>query len=112
MVSVCFYFQVHQPYRLRQYSVFDIGKHNDYFFHEKNKKVLEKVAKKCYLPTNKLLLRMLSNNPAFKISYSFSGMALEQFEEYCPNVLRTFQELVDTGIATHVTQMHRQRLKP
>jgi alpha-amylase len=97
MVSICFYFQVHQPFRLRPYTVFDIGKSDDYFFHEKNKEVLEKVAKKSYLPTNKLLLKMLRDNPQFKISYSFSGVILEQFEEYCPEVLRLFQELVDTN---------------
>jgi alpha-amylase len=97
MVSLCFYFQVHQPYRLKQYSVFDIGNSDDYFFHTKNKEVMHKVAKKCYLPTNKLLLKMLRDNPEFKISYSFSGVVLEQFEEYCPEALRSFQSLVDTG---------------
>lgn len=97
MVGVCFYFQVHQPYRVRQYSVFDIGKNSNYFFDEKNKEILHKVAKKCYLPTNKLLLRMLRDNPEFKISYSFSGTVLDQFEEYSPEVLKSFQDLVDTG---------------
>ena len=97
MVSTCFYFQVHQPYRVRNYSVFDIGKSRDYFYEQKNRDVMHKVAKKCYLPTNKLLLRMIKNNPDFRISYSFSGVALEQFEEYCPDVLRSFQDLVDTG---------------
>ncbi|MCK5282349.1 MAG: glycoside hydrolase family 57 protein, partial [Nanoarchaeota archaeon] len=97
MVSVCFYFQVHQPYRLRNYSVFDIGKNSDYFSHAKNKEVLQKVAKKCYLPTNKLMLKMLRDNPEFKISYSFSGVVLDQFQEYCPGALSSFQDLVDTG---------------
>ena len=97
MVSVCFYFQVHQPYRLKQYSVFDIGNNSDYFFHKKNKEVLHKVAKKCYLPTNRLMLKLLRDNPEFKISYSFSGIVLEQFEEYSPDVLKSFQDLVDTG---------------
>jgi alpha-amylase len=97
MVSTCFYFQVHQPYRLRQYSIFDIGNSNNYFFHEKNREILHKVAHKCYLPTNKLLLHMLRNNPEFKVSYSFSGIVLDQFLEYAPDVLRSFQDLVDTG---------------
>ncbi|MBD3164383.1 alpha-amylase [Candidatus Woesearchaeota archaeon] len=97
MVSICFYFQVHQPYRLRNYSVFDIGRNNDYFFHDKNREVLRKVAKKCYLPTNKLMLKMLNSCPELKVSYSFSGVVLDQFEEYCPDVLRSFQNLVDTG---------------
>lgn len=97
MVSICFYFQVHQPYRIRRYSVFDIGNNSDYFFDQKNREVLQKVAEKCYLPTSKLLLRMLQNNPEFKISFSFTGVVLDQFQEYAPHVLQCFQDLVNTG---------------
>ncbi|MEA2036522.1 MAG: glycoside hydrolase family 57 protein [Nanoarchaeota archaeon] len=97
MVSVCFYFQVHQPYRLRNYLVFDIGKNHDYFDHIKNRGIMNKVANKCYLPTNNLMLELLNKHPGFKISYSFSGVVLEQFEEYAPEVLDSFRKLVDTG---------------
>jgi len=97
MVSICLYFQVHQPYRIRRYSVFDIGNNSDYFFEKKNREVLQKVAEKCYSPTSKLLLRMLQNNPDFKISFSFTGVVLDQFQEYAPDVLQCFQDLVDTG---------------
>ena len=97
MVSLCFYFQVHQPYRLRNYLVFDIGKNHDYFDKQKNRAILNKVANKCYLPTNKLMLDLLKKHPEFKISYSFSGVVLDQFEHYNPDVLSSFQKLVDTG---------------
>ncbi|MEM2144078.1 MAG: glycoside hydrolase family 57 protein [Candidatus Jordarchaeaceae archaeon] len=97
MVSICFYFQVHQPYRIRRYSVFDIGNNSDYFFEQKNREVLLKVADKCYRPASKLLLRMLQNNPEFKVSFSFTGVVLDQFQDYAPDVLQCFQELVDTG---------------
>jgi alpha-amylase len=59
MVNVCLYFQVHQPNRLRKYQVFDIGKNHDYFDDKKNKEIMEKVAKKCYLPGNNLLLDLI-----------------------------------------------------
>ncbi|MEM3526500.1 MAG: glycoside hydrolase family 57 protein [Candidatus Jordarchaeaceae archaeon] len=97
MVSICFYFQVHQPYRIRRYSVFDIGNNSNYFFEQKNREVLLKVAEKCYLPASKLLLRLLQDIPEFKISFSFTGVVLDQFQEYAPNVLQCFQDLVDTG---------------
>jgi len=97
MVSICFYFQVHQPFRLRNYPVFDIGKNHNYFDDKKNKEIMLKVAEKSYIPTNRLMLRLLNNHPEFKISYSLSGVALEQFEEYSPETLRSFQALVDTG---------------
>lgn len=97
MVSVCFYFQVHQPFRTRKYSVFDIGK-DDYFDDVKNKEIMKKVARKCYLPTNKLMLELIKKYKGrFKISYSISGTALEQFEKYTPEVIKSFKCLVDTG---------------
>src|SRR3989338_3426085 len=97
MVSVCFYFQVHQPYRLRKYTVFDIGQNSDYFFHEKNKEIIEKIANKCYLPANAVLHELLRKHPSFKVSFSFSGVVLEQFKKYAPGVLESFRALVNTG---------------
>tara|TARA_Y100000310_G_scaffold345863_1_gene471782 strand:+ start:45884 stop:47077 length:1194 start_codon:yes stop_codon:yes gene_type:complete len=97
MVSVCFYFQVHQPFRLSRYQVFDIGSKRNYFDQEKNSQILHKVANKCYLPANKLMLELLNKHPGFKISYSFSGVFLEQCELYFPEVLESFKKLVATG---------------
>ncbi len=97
MVDVCFYFQVHQPYRLRDYSIFEIGNNSHYYYDDKNRSVLRKVAHKCYLPANKTILNLIKKHPEFKASYSFSGVVLDQFEEYAPDVLNSFQELVDTG---------------
>lgn len=97
MVDVCFYFQVHQPFRLRKYSVFEIGKSRGYFDKRKNRGIMERVARKCYLPTNKLMLNLLKKHPKFRISYSFSGVVLEQFETYTPDVLKSFKKLIDTG---------------
>ena len=102
MPSICFYFQVHQPYRIKKYSVFDIGRDHDYFEDENlnekgNKAVMEKIARKCYLPTNQVLLDLIHRHPEFKISYSFSGVVLEQMEKYAPEVLESFQRLVKTG---------------
>ncbi len=98
MPSVCFYFQVHQPYRLRHYSVFEIGNNSDYFDHRKNKEVMEKVANKCYRPMNMLLLDLVKKlDGKFKIAFSITGIALEQFERYTPDVIGLFRELAETG---------------
>ncbi len=102
MVSICFYFQVHQPFRIRKYSIFDIGNRSDYFSDQSqtslnNVHVLNKVAQKCYLPANAVLLELLNTYPEFKISFSFSGVLLEQLEKYAPEVLASFQALVNTG---------------
>ena len=101
MVAINFYFQVHQPYRLRHYNVFDIGNNNKYFDDKKNKEVMLKVAQKCYLPMNKLLLKLINKykgtDRPFKCSFSISGVALQQFEEYAPEVLNSFKKLAATG---------------
>jgi len=102
MPAVCLYFQVHQPRRIKKYRVFDIGKDSNYFNDNSesdlnNRRILEKVANKCYLPTNKLMLELLEKYPEFKITYSISGIALEQMEEYYPEVLESFQKLAMTG---------------
>ncbi len=102
MPSVCFYFQVHQPYRLKKYRFFNIGKDHDYFSlsdenSNYNKQILQKVIKKCYLPTNTLLLELLNNHPEFKICFSLSGVFLEQIQEYSPEVVESFRRLVETG---------------
>lgn len=101
MVSVCFYFQVHQPFRIRDYSIFDIGNSRGYFKSSKgkldNEAVLRKVADKCYLPANNLLLDLIKKNPELKISFSISGVALEQFQLYYPEVIESFKKLVKTG---------------
>lgn len=102
MASVCFYFQVHQPYRIKQYRVFDVGRDHEYFNDKSdrdinNEKILHKVARKCYLPTNAVLLDLLERYPEFKCSFSLSGAAIEQMEEFSPETLESFRKLVRTG---------------
>lgn len=102
MASLCFYFQVHQPYRVKDYRVFNVGNDSEYFNDDSdrsinNKKILRKVAEKCYLPANAVLLELLNKHPGFKASFSFSGVFLDQLEEFGPDVLESFQKLVATG---------------
>ena len=102
MPSVCFYFQVHQPYRLKRYRVFDIGNDHQYFnetaeVNTNSRKIFRKVADKCYLPANATWLELLKRNPKLKLTYSLSGVFMEQMEEWGPDVLESFQKLVATG---------------
>jgi alpha-amylase len=111
MVSICFYFQVHQPFRLRKYGVFDIGHNADYFDHNKNKEVLDKVAKKCYLPTNALMLDLIKRHQGrFRISYSLSGVFIDQCKRYRPDVLASFQELAKTGCVEFLDETYHHSL--
>ncbi|OYT41811.1 MAG: alpha-amylase [Candidatus Altiarchaeales archaeon ex4484_43] len=111
MVSVCFYFQVHQPYRLKRYSIFDIGNNGGYFNDAKNREILQKVARKCYLPANKLILDLINETDGkFRVSYSITGVVLDQFEEYMPEVIESFQKLVDTGYVELLSETYYHSL--
>ncbi len=111
MTSICFYFQVHQPYRLRKYNVFDIGQNHKYLDEKKNKEVFDKVANKCYLPANNLLLELIEKlDNKFKIAYSFSGVFLEQAEKYNPEVIESFKRLVDTNCVEILDETYHHSL--
>jgi alpha-amylase len=111
MKSICFYFQVHQPFRLRTYRFFDIGKRNDYFDDLQNEWICRRVAEKCYLPANKLIKQLIEKtNRKFKISYSISGTALEQFELYCPDVIESFRQLAETGCVEFLSETYYHSL--
>jgi len=109
MASICFYFQVHQPYRLRRYSVFDTGA--DYYDHVKNAEICRKVGRNCYLPANRLLLDLIRRHDGrFRIAYSVTGVVLEQFEAYAPEVLDTFHELNETGCVEFMAETYHHTL--
>jgi alpha-amylase len=100
--AVVFYLHVHQPYRVRHYTVFDSGVNHDYFNahgyedNTNNERILHKVAEKSYLPTNRRLLQLLEENPGFKLSLSISGVVIEQLERWSPETLQSFKDLVAT----------------
>ena len=96
--SICLYFQVHQPTRLRLYRFFDIGKDSHYYDDFANRTILRRVAQKCYLPMNKLMLDLINQYKGkFKIAYSISGSALDQFQRFAPEVIDSFKALAATG---------------
>jgi len=102
MPSICLYFQVHQPMRLNRFTVFNIGTNHDrsseYFNHKLNQEIFEKVAKKCYLPTNKILLDLINKyDGKFRVSFSLTGTFIEYCERYMPSVLDSYKALFATG---------------
>ena len=98
MRSICLYFQVHQPARLRTYRFFDIGVDHQYYDEFQNRSIVRRVAEKSYIPMNKLLLELIKEYGAsFKVSFSITGSALDQFSEYAPEVIDGFKQLAQTG---------------
>ena len=96
--SICLYFQVHQPIRLRQYRFFDIGKDSHYYDDFADRTILRRIAQRCYIPMNNLLLDLIKRyGGAFKVAFSITGSALEQFDRYAPDVIDSFRSLAETG---------------
>jgi len=111
MKSICFYFQVHQPFRLRKYRFFDIGKDHHYYDDFQNDYIMRRVGDKCYLPMNQLLLDLINEyGSRFKVSFSISGTALDQFEMYYPEVMESFKKLAATGSVEFLAETYPHAL--
>jgi len=111
MRSICLYFQVHQPFRLRTYRFFDIGADHSYYDDVQNRTILRRVAERCYLPANNLMLELIrKHGGAFKVSYSITGLALEQFTLYAPEVIESFRKLARTGCVEFLTETYAHSL--
>ena len=109
--SICLYFQVHQPTRLRQYRFFDIGKDSHYYDDFANRSILRRIATRCYLPMNQLLLDLIRNSGGkFKVAFSISGSAMEQFERYAPDVVDSFRALADSGCVEFLSETYYHSL--
>lgn len=113
--AIVLYLHVHQPYRIRHYTIFDTGSKHDYFDapyddRTNNQQIMQKVAEKSYIPTNKKLLDLLDQHPEFRLSLSITGTVLEQFEKYSPATLKSFQDLVATGKVEIVAETYHHSL--
>ena len=110
MRTICFYFQVHQPFRLKRYRFFDIGNDHYYYDDYNNEEIITRVAHRCYLPANKVILDLINaTGGKFKVAYSISGVALEQLEMYAPEVIDSFKELAKTELDSESAFKNFQR---
>lgn len=105
MPALCLCYEVHEPYRLRRYTVFDMGQNSMYEDDDRNCDALLLTARACYLPMNDLLLKLIRRyGKDFKVAFSISGTALDQFEQYAPEVVDSFKALADTGCVEFVAE--------
>lgn len=111
MKTICLYFQIHQPFRFRRYRFFDIGNDHYYYDDYSNESIMRKVADKCYIPANNILLDLIREFGAdFKVAFSISGIAIDQFELYAPDVLDSFRLLAKTGSVEFLAETNAHSL--
>jgi alpha-amylase len=114
--AICLYLHVHQPYRVKHYSIFDVSNDQNYFNDEtpnvdtNNRYIIDKVSEKSYIPTNQKLLELLNRHPEFKVSMSITGTLIEQLENWRPDVLESFQRLTATGRVEIVAETYHHSL--
>jgi alpha-amylase len=113
--AIVLYLHVHQPYRIRHYTIYDTAVKHDYFDaayddQESNHRILNKVAEKSYIPTNARLLQLLNDNPEFKLSISITGTVIEQLERWSPEALQSFKDLFSTGRVEIVAETYHHSL--
>jgi alpha-amylase len=109
MASVCFYFQMHQPFRLRRYSVFDTDRH--YFDHHQNADICRKVAEKCYIPASQMFLETIRKHDGrFRFAMSLTGSLLEQLQLYVPEAIDLLQQLNGTGCVEFLDETYYHSL--
>ncbi|MDK2851934.1 MAG: alpha-amylase [Proteiniphilum sp.] len=111
MKNICFYFQIHQPFRLKRYRFFNIGRDHYYFDDYANEEILQQIAARSYVPANRMLLDLINQYKGkFKVAFSISGVALEQMEIFAPEVIDGFRELAKTGHVEFLTETYAHSL--
>jgi alpha-amylase len=111
MKNICFYFQIHQPIRLKKYRFFQIGQDHYYYDDFQIEERISAVAEQSYLPANRTIADMIrSSNGKFKCAFSISGVALEQLEQYAPEVIDSFRELAKTGSVEFLAEPYAHSL--
>ncbi len=108
--NLVLYFQVHQPKRLTNLRFFDIGATNAAYHNSMDAQIIERIARECYLPANHLLLKLIKKNPEIRVAFSLSGVIIEQFERYAPEVLKSFRELAQTGSVEFLSETYYHSL--
>lgn len=114
--GIVLYLHVHQPERVRQYSVFDTAVDHNYFVdpeydtNRNNEHIMRKVADKSYRPMTALLEKLLHEHPDFRVSLSITGTFIEQALKWAPDVIDSFKRLVDTGRVEIVAETYYHSL--
>lgn len=111
MKAICFNFEIHQPFRLKRYRFFDIG--NDHYYYDDflNDDIISRIAERSYIPACKTLLKMIEDNKgAFKCSIAITGVAIEQIEQYVPELIDLLKRLADTGCVEFVAEPYAHSL--
>src|SRR5690554_4014865 len=111
MKTICFYFQIHQPFRLKRYRFFNIGRDHYYYDDFSNEDIMQRIAANSFIPANRMLFDLINQYKGrFKVAFSISGTALEQLEIYAPEVIDGLRQLANTGNVEFLSETYAHSL--
>ena len=111
MKTICLYFEIHQIIHLKRYRFFDIGIDHYYYDDYENERSISDIAERSYMPALNTLLGMIKEgNGDFKVTFSISGVGMEQLEMHAPQVLEKLQELNATGCVEFLAEPYSHGL--
>ena len=111
MKEICFYFQIHQPFRLKRYRFFNIGRDHYYYDDFSNEDIIQKMAAESFIPANRMLFDLINQYKGrFKVAFSISGTALDQMEIHAPEVINGFRQLASTGNVEFLAETYAHSL--
>lgn len=122
MTDIVMMFEVHQPYRLDRSMYrkliektlsnrFELKDLEDIILDNSlNSLVIKRVSDKCYIPSTRIIIdnikRFKNTGREFKVSYSISGVFIEQALKWKPEVIDLFREAGDTGNVEFINQTY------
>lgn len=111
MKNICFYFQIHLPFRLKRYRFFEIG--NDHYYYDdfQTSDRITNMVENSYLIANRTISEMIrSSNGKFRCAFIISGVTLELLEQYSPETIDSFKELAKTGSVEFLAEPYAHSL--
>ena len=103
MKNICFCFQLHAPYKMKRYRFFEIGQDHYYYDDMQTEEHMEYLVNASYIPlchTIKEMIRLSKGR--FHCALSITGVALEMFQQFAPEMIDILKELAETGCVEFV----------
>lgn len=111
MKTICLYFEIHQTIHLKRYRFFDIGTDHYYYDDYENETCVNDIVERSYMPALNTLHDMIKQHGKFfKVSFSLSGVGMEQLEVHAPQVLEKLQQMNETGCVEFLAEPYSNGL--
>ena len=111
MKNICFCFQMHAPYKMKRYRFFEIGQDHYYYDDMQTEEHLDHIVNASYIPLCNTIKEMIRlSKGRFHCALSITGVVLEMFQQFAPEMIDLLKELAETGCVEFVATPHAYSL--